>query len=119
MVQRQGLIKGAATGLQLWLIFLLSLFWLGYSAPFSIGLGALAGLCGGIISNWLQSEPIDAKAAAAKQAEAIDPDIQVEDGATYHTSALKQYALRRQRQKEWHKRKWNHWKTWQIWKKSS
>jgi hypothetical protein len=112
MIQRQGLIKGTATGLQLWLIFLLGLFWLGYSAPFSIGLGAIAGLCGGVIANWLQSKEEDKKPAADS-----DPDRQVE--ADYQPSPLKQYALRRQRQKAWHKRKWNHWKTWQIWKKSS
>jgi hypothetical protein len=114
MIQRQGLIKGTATGLQLWLLFLLALFWLGYSAPVSIVLGAIAGFCGGTIANWLQSK--DEEKQPVVQA---DPDIQVEAGEIYQPSALKQYALRRKRQKEWHKRKWNQWKSWQVWKKPS
>ncbi len=113
MIQSPGLIKGATTGVQLWLIFLLSLFLLGYSAPFSIGIGAIAGLSGGVIANWLQSKDEDKKATVS------DPDIQVADNAEYQPSSMKQYALRRQRQKAWHKRKWNNWKSWQIWKKSS
>ena len=112
MVQRQGLIKGAATGLQLWLFFLLGLFWLGYAAPFSIGFGAIAGLCGGVIANWLQSKAEDTKPAVVS-----DPDIQVQED--YQPSSLKQYALRRQRQKTWHKRQWHIGRNWQIWKRPS
>jgi hypothetical protein len=47
---------GFSAGLQIWLIFLLILFALQYPPLFSIVIGAIAGLAGGIVTEFLQSE---------------------------------------------------------------
>ena len=44
--------KGFAVGLQIWLLFLISLFGLGYPALFSITLGAIGGIASGFIVDW-------------------------------------------------------------------
>ncbi|MBD1821862.1 hypothetical protein H6F51_05040 [Cyanobacteria bacterium FACHB-DQ100] len=44
--------KGFAVGLQIWLLFLISFYGLGYPALFSILLGALGGLASGFIVDW-------------------------------------------------------------------
>jgi hypothetical protein len=43
---------GFAVGLQIWLLFLISLYGLGYPAPFSIVLGAVGGFASGFIIDW-------------------------------------------------------------------
>jgi len=44
--------KGFAIGLQIWLLFLLGLFGIGYPALFSIGVGAIGGIASGFIMDW-------------------------------------------------------------------
>lgn len=44
--------KGFAVGLQIWLLFLISLYGLGYPALFSIALGAIGGTASGFIVDW-------------------------------------------------------------------
>jgi Sec-independent protein translocase protein TatA len=52
-------------GLQLWLIFMVLFFLLGYPAQLSIGLGAIGGLAGGFVSAYVrgknQTPPSEAK----------------------------------------------------------
>lgn len=48
--------KGFAVGLQIWLLFLISLFGLGYPALFSIALGAIGGTASGFIVDWWLSK---------------------------------------------------------------
>ncbi|HEY9620103.1 MAG TPA: hypothetical protein V6C78_07025 [Crinalium sp.] len=43
-------------GLQLWLVFLVCFFVLGYPAPLSIVLGAIAGFAGGFISAYVRGK---------------------------------------------------------------
>ena len=43
-------------GLRLWLFFLLSFYFLGYSVPLSILLGAAGGLSGGLVVGWWKSK---------------------------------------------------------------
>jgi hypothetical protein len=50
------LSKGFAAGIQIWLVFLLAFYLLGYPAPLSIVLGAIAGIAGGIIIAWWTSQ---------------------------------------------------------------
>jgi hypothetical protein len=107
IVQKQTLAKGVSTGLQLWLLFLLGLFLLGYSVGASIGLAAIAGFAGGVIANWYQSK--DEPSKDAEKAAAAEADRQIPEGEIYQPSLLKQYALKRQKRKEWLKK----WKNWQ------
>ncbi len=55
-MRRQPISKGFSIGLQIWLLFLISLFWMGYSAEMSIVLGAIGGLASGLIVNWWLEE---------------------------------------------------------------
>jgi predicted exporter len=55
-VRRQPISKGFSAGLQIWLLFLLSLFWIGYPALMSIALGAIGGLASGLVVDWWQSK---------------------------------------------------------------
>lgn len=55
-MRRQPISKGFAAGLQVWLLFLLSLYWIGYPALFSIALGAIGGLASGLIVDWWSSK---------------------------------------------------------------
>ncbi|MCU0550023.1 MAG: hypothetical protein MUC48_11800 [Leptolyngbya sp. Prado105] len=48
--------KGFAVGLQIWLLFLISLYALGYPALFSIALGAVGGTASGFIVDWWLSK---------------------------------------------------------------
>ena len=49
--------KGFAAGIQIWLIFLLAFYVLGYQAPLSIMLGAIAGISAGFILGWWEAKP--------------------------------------------------------------
>ena len=49
--------KGFASGIQIWLIFLLVFYLLGYQAPLSIVLGAIAGISAGFILGWWEVKP--------------------------------------------------------------
>lgn len=55
-MRRQTISKGFSVGLQIWLLFLISLYWLGYSAEMSIALGAIGGLASGLIVDWWGKE---------------------------------------------------------------
>jgi hypothetical protein len=48
--------KSVKVGLQLWLVFVVSLFLLGYPVIFSIVLAAIAGAAGGFIVSWQNSK---------------------------------------------------------------
>jgi len=48
----QPVSKGFAIGLQIWLLFLISFYGLGYPALFSIALGAIGGTASGFIVDW-------------------------------------------------------------------
>lgn len=54
--KEQPVSKGFAIGLQIWLLFLLSLYALGYPALFSIALGAIGGVASGFIVDWWLSK---------------------------------------------------------------
>jgi hypothetical protein len=72
--QKQPISKGFSTGLSIWLLFLLSLFWIGYSAHLSIFLGAFGGLASGLIVDWWLSK--DEKTAPDKPPQ---PDDNLEE----------------------------------------
>jgi len=99
-VRRQPISKGFSTGLKIWLLFLIGLFWIGYSAPLSIFLGAIGGLASGLIVDWWVSKD-----------EKTEPDQKevAEDGLAEETkvrkkrsqySSLKQRSKKRKRQQE-------------------
>ncbi|MBE9010197.1 hypothetical protein IQ250_08265 [Pseudanabaenaceae cyanobacterium LEGE 13415] len=48
----QPVSKGFGVGLQIWLLFLISLYGLGYPALYSIALGAIGGIASGFIVDW-------------------------------------------------------------------
>lgn len=52
----QPVSKGFGVGLQIWLLFLISLYGLGYPALFSIALGAIGGTASGFIVDWWLSK---------------------------------------------------------------
>lgn len=52
----QPVSKGFGVGLQIWLLFLISLYGLGYPALFSIALGAVGGIASGFIVDWWSKE---------------------------------------------------------------
>lgn len=52
----QPVSKGFAVGLQIWLLFLISFYGLGYPALFSIALGAIGGIASGFIVDWWLSK---------------------------------------------------------------
>ena len=93
-VRRQPLSKGFSTGLKIWLLFLIGLFGMGYSAPLSIFLGAIGGLASSLIVDWWQSKD-----------EKTEPDKKelVEDGLAEETKVRRkrsQYSSLRQRSKK-------------------
>ena len=49
--------KGFAAGIQVWLMFLLAFYVMGYPAPLSITLGAIAGISVGFILGWWEAKP--------------------------------------------------------------
>jgi hypothetical protein len=51
-VKGEPVSKGFAIGLQIWLLFLISFYGLGYPALFSIALGAIGGTASGFIVDW-------------------------------------------------------------------
>ncbi|NDJ15969.1 hypothetical protein [Myxacorys almedinensis] len=55
-MRRQPISKGFSAGLQVWLLFLITLFGIGYPALLSIALGALGGLASGLIVDWWLSK---------------------------------------------------------------
>jgi hypothetical protein len=56
-----GLSGGFSTGLKLWLFFLFCFFFMGYSVPLSIFLGAAGGLASALVVGWWKTkdEPIE------------------------------------------------------------
>lgn len=55
-MRKQPVSKGFGAGLQIWLLFLLSLYWADYSALFSIAIGAIGGFVSGFIVDWWQGK---------------------------------------------------------------
>lgn len=55
-MRRQPISKGFGAGLQIWLLFLLSFYWIGYPALFSIAIGAIGGLASGFVVDWWLSK---------------------------------------------------------------
>lgn len=51
-----GLSKGIATGLKLWLYFLIGFLLVRYSIRLSIVMSLFAGIAGGLINEWWQTE---------------------------------------------------------------
>ena len=99
-MRRQPISKGFSTGLQIWLLFLIGLFGMGYSAPLSIFLGAIGGLASGLIVDWWQSkdektEPDKKEVAEAGLAE--ETKVRKKRG---QYSSLKQRSKRRKQQQE-------------------
>lgn len=72
-MRRQTISKGFSVGLQVWLLFLISLFWLGYSAEMSIVLGAIGGLASSLIAEWWGSK--DEQPESEKKPEATDDSL--------------------------------------------
>ncbi len=54
--QNSGMSAGISAGLKLWLFFMLSFVLVGNPIPFSIFLGAVGGLSGGLVFAWWNSE---------------------------------------------------------------
>ncbi|MBW4421040.1 MAG: hypothetical protein KME13_17685 [Myxacorys californica WJT36-NPBG1] len=102
-MRRQPISKGFSAGLQIWLLFLLSLYWSGYSALLSIALGALGGLASGLIVDWWLSkdertEP-DPKLIDEEGTEAMtrDPSDRANRRRRREASALRYRQQRRMR----------------------
>ncbi|MBW4540598.1 MAG: hypothetical protein KME43_15830 [Myxacorys chilensis ATA2-1-KO14] len=102
-MRRQPISKGFSAGLQVWLLFLLSLYWSGYSALLSIALGALGGLASGLIVDWWLSkdektEP-DPKPIGEEGTEAMtrDPSDRANRRRRREASALRHRQQRRTR----------------------
>lgn len=55
----QPVSKGFGVGLQIWLLFLISLYGLGYPALYSIALGAIGGVASGFIVDWWMTKEED------------------------------------------------------------
>ena len=68
-----GFSDGFPVSLRLWLLFLLSLFFLGYQVPFSILMGAIGGFAGGWVFAWWKSkdEPATIQLEETEESEEI------------------------------------------------
>ncbi len=68
-----GFSDGFPLALRLWLLFLLSLFFLGYPVPFSILMGAVGGFAGGWVFSWWKSkdEPVTIQSEEPEESEEI------------------------------------------------
>ena len=64
--------KGFAAGIQIWLVFLLAFYVLGYQAPLSIMLGAIAGIAAGFILGWWESKPAPPQEEVAIEEDSLD-----------------------------------------------
>jgi hypothetical protein len=63
--------KGFAAGIQVWLMFLLAFYLLGYPAPLAIMLGAIAGVSAGFIIGWWE-----VKAEKPKEEEIVEDSLE-------------------------------------------
>jgi len=62
---------GFSDGIKYWLVFMISLFALGYKSELSICLGAIGGIAGGVISAWWKpKDDLKGDQPAAKEAKA-------------------------------------------------
>ncbi|HEY9637361.1 MAG TPA: hypothetical protein V6D14_28430 [Coleofasciculaceae cyanobacterium] len=70
------LSNGFSTGtaLQLWLFFLISFYFLGYSVPLSILLGLAGGLGGGLVIGWWKTKD------NPNDLQPVEPDVEEEEG---------------------------------------
>jgi hypothetical protein len=99
--KQQPISKGFSVGLQVWLLFLISLFWLGYSAEMSIVLGAIGGLSSGLIVDWWLSK--DENTEPTKTLEVEDDGLADQTKARVKRSrysGLKQRSQKRKQQNQ-------------------
>ncbi|KAM3099497.1 hypothetical protein ACKFKF_14495 [Phormidesmis sp. 146-12] len=102
MRRRQPISKGFSVGLQIWLLFLISLFWLGYSAEMSIVLGAIGGMASGLIVDWWLSK--EENTETARKPEVDDDGLSDQTKARQKRSrymGLKQRSQKRKQSPGW------------------
>jgi hypothetical protein len=100
--RRQPISKGFSVGLQIWLLFLISFYWLGYSAEMSIVLGAIGGLASGLIVDWWVSK--EENTETAKKLEVEDDGLADQTKAREKRSrymGLKQRSRKRKNSPGW------------------
>lgn len=97
-MRRQPISKGFSTGLKIWLLFLISLFGMGYSAPLSIFLGAIGGLASGLIVDWWVSKEIEPEPKEAAE-DGLAEETKVRKKRSQYSS-LKQRSKKRKQQQE-------------------
>lgn len=95
--KQQPVSKGFAVGLQIWLLFLLGLYGLGYPALFSIALGAIGGVASGVIVDWWLSKDERTEPEKKPQEEGVE-EIAKDRRLRRPNSALQQRRRRRERQ---------------------
>ncbi|MGB3206266.1 MAG: hypothetical protein WBB28_14850 [Crinalium sp.] len=69
--QDSGMSAGISAGLKLWLFFMLSFVLVGNPIPFSIFLGAVGGLSGGLVFAWWNSKDEQLDQGQTSEAPAI------------------------------------------------
>ncbi|NJR51525.1 MAG: hypothetical protein HC780_20020 [Leptolyngbyaceae cyanobacterium CSU_1_3] len=98
MRRRQPISKGFSVGLQIWLLFLISLYWLGYPAEMSIVLGAIGGLASGLIVDWWLSKDEKTEPDKQKIPDEGLPDQTKVRKRRNQNSALRQRSKKRKQQ---------------------
>lgn len=68
--------KGFAVGLQIWLLFLISFYGLGYPALFSILLGAIGGFASGFIVDWWLTKDENIESRKRRSEEGVEEQTQ-------------------------------------------
>ncbi|MEQ8752046.1 MAG: hypothetical protein RID09_00825 [Coleofasciculus sp. G1-WW12-02] len=72
-----GFSDGFPVALRLWLVFLLCLFLLRYSVPFSILVGAVGGIAGGWVVAWWKSKDEPSTVPSEPQDEPEEPPVKL------------------------------------------
>lgn len=89
--------KGFAVGLQIWLLFLLSLYGIGYPALFSITLGAIGGIASGFIVDWWLTKDENIEPQRRHESDA-GVEEQTRSRKRRHNSALHHRKRRKERE---------------------
>lgn len=90
--------KGFAIGLQIWLLFLISFYGLGYPALFSIALGAIGGTVSGFIVDWWLSKDENTEPTRKRSSEDGVEDVARSRQRRRPNSALQHRKRRRERE---------------------